>query len=512
MAGLTALLRLLPFCVVFSLAAKSTELLMGEKAYSRGAYDTAKKHFQTAIENGEESGDPHLYIGLILESRRQYAESIPYFRAAAERPMQSKFRKVAYWKLVILYRQARLYGESLRYVNKLEEMGQKSELFEKIRAEAETHPGNANYKGNANIQKAIQLEKEYRTRREAGDEESELHELIQQIIAQYNQAITEDARWKEYRLKIAQYQEKLDRKAEAETTYRQVWEESHDANAAYKLGLFARKAGNYREALRYFAAALEKVGDDARLRFYIRLNAAQSHYALANPTDAFAHAKHARKLATELTIKGKTLQSLRRIYCLSQVSQEEPDAEFCRFKASQESKTLIQLYKMKLLVLEKKKDKAAELAAQIYDQDLPDEDESENNLPSYAVADLPLAIGLLFEKEKYRAVLDLTDRFHTKLSARPEFHAWRGVSYFALKEYGSALVEFDALKNPSPSQMNLHLMTMANIGDWAGVKEKGTQYLKNPKARAKLTKNFRNMKLYAPLREDPNFEDWLSVR
>ena len=77
------------------LFSKSKEVLLGEKAFSRGAHDTAKKHFEQAIENGDESGDPRFYIGLILEARRQYAESIPYFRAAAERPMQKKFRKAA---------------------------------------------------------------------------------------------------------------------------------------------------------------------------------------------------------------------------------------------------------------------------------------------------------------------------------------------------------------------------------------------------------------------------------
>ena len=506
-------LALVSCFLCWGLAAKSKEVVLGEKAYSKGAFDTARKHFQEAIDNGDESGDPHLYIGLILESRRQYAESIQHFRAAAERPMQKKFKKVAYWKMAILCRQAKLYGESLRYVDRLQDMGEKSELFEKIRAEAGNYQGpvapTAGGATNAHLKKAIALEKEFKEREEKDDDEAA--ELMRSIIAAYKSAIAEDARLKDYRWKIAQYYEKLKEPREAQSIYRQIWENSGDPSAAFKLGAAARRMGDYTGALKYFAAALEKPIEDPQLKFYIRLNAAQSHYGLAHYPESFAHAKVARRIAGDLEVKKKTALSLKRIYCLGAISVNEIDEEYCKFNKKEESPVFLNLIAMKRGLAEKNNDKAAGFAAKIYEKEAIDIDENEATMPAYAMSDLPVAIGVLFNAERYRAVLELTERFRKNLQGMKDFSGWRGVSFFALKEYGSALIEFDKVKNPTTSQMNLHLMSMAHLGDWAGIKTKGTVYLKNAKARPKLEANFRKLKLYAPLRQDKDFETWLKA-
>lgn len=491
------------------LFSKSKEVLLGEKAFSRGAHDTAKKHFEQAIENGDESGDPRFYIGLILEARRQYAESIPYFRAAAERPMQKKFRKAAYWKLVILCRQAKLYGEALRNIERLEEMGEKSEIFDKIRFEAENYQGRRDYKGNEHIRKAVALEKEYNERITNGDAAEDLGELIERIIAEYKLAIQQDARWKEYRWKIARYYEKLRRNNEALEVYRQIWEDGGDAGAAYKLGYFARKAGRYQDALTYFAAALEKDIEDPQMKFYLRYNAAQANYGLARYPEAFTHAKAARRLANELELKKKTLQSLKRVFCLSAVTNGKDEEEYCKFSKKEESAVFLNLLAMKRAIAAKTYDKAAIHATKIYEKPAVDEEENSATLPAYAMSDLPVAIGVLFRTEKYRAVLDLTERFRSTLETNADYYGWRAVSRFALKEYGSAVVEFEKLKKPTPSQMNLHLIALAHMGDFGSVKSKAAVYLKNAKAKDKLVANFRKLKVYEPLRREKDFESWL---
>ena len=501
------------FLATGALGAKSKEVILGEKAYSKGSFDSARDYFEQAIENGDETGDPHLYIGLILESRRKYAESIPYFRAAADRPMQKKFKKVAYWKMVILCRQAKLYSESLRYVDRLQDMGEKSELFEKIRYEAENSSGQVrkDYKGYAHIKRAAALETQLQERQDNGDDPEDLQDIIRSIIVAYKEAIAEDGRWKEYRWKMAQYHEKLKEQREAQTLYKQIWEDSGDASAAYKLGAFARRSGDYTGSLKYFAAALEKPIEDPQLKFYIRLNAAQAHYGLGNFAESLAHAKIAKRLAAELEVKKKTAQSTKRIYCLGLFSSGENDEEYCKFSGKSESPVFMNLVGMKRSIAEKRNDKAAVYATKIYEKEAVETDENETTLPAYAMSDLPVAIGVLFKAEKYRAVLDLSDRFRKNLETNKDFSGWRAVSYFALKEYGSALIEFDKIKAPSPSQMNLHLMTMAHVGDWGGIKTKGAIYLKNPRARAKLEGNFRKLKLYAPLRQDIGFENWLKA-
>lgn len=492
-----------------AVSAKSKEVILGEKAYSRGAYDAAKAHFEQAIDNGDETGDPRLYIGLILEARRQYAESLPYFRAAAERPMQKKFKKVAYWKLAILYRQAKLYPESLRYVERLEDIGEKSDLFEKIRMEAEGHPGGSGTKGYADVRKATTLEKQYKEKSAAGVDPAELVEIADAIISAYSAAIGADPRWREYRWKIALYHEKSKRQSDAEQVYVQIWEDTHDPGAAYKLGYFAKKRKEYNKALKYFGGALENPPEDLQMRFYIHYNAAQAHYALGNYAEALAHAKPARRYSNELELKKKTMQSLRRLVCLSKISKAEIDDEYCGFDKKSESQMFLNLYAMKRAIAEKQQDRAAHFAIRIYSGDTVDDEESGISLPVYAMSDLPLAISVLFRAEKYRAVLDLTGKFRGQLEDNKEIQGWRAVSHFALKEYGSALVEFEKVKKPTPSQMNLHLMAMAHMGDLAGIKSKGSVYMRDNRARDKLVKNFRNMRLYESLRKEPDFETWL---
>ena len=492
------------------LSAKSKELLLGEKAYSRGSYDSAKKYFEQAIENGDETGDPRFYIGLILENRRQYAESIPYFRAAAERPMNKKFKKAAYWKIVILCRQAKLYGEALRAMERLEEMGEKSEIFDKIRYEAEQSPGRREFKGYDSIRKATALEKQYNERANGEDTGEDLSDLIEQIISAYKQAIAQDARWKDYRWKIARYYEKLKRNKEAIETYRQIWDEGGDASAAYKLGYFARKSGDYRNALKYFAAALEKEIEDPQLKYYIRYNAAQAHYGLGKYPEAWAHVKVARRLSNDLELKKKTLQALKRIYCLSAASNSQEDEEYCRFSKKSESAAFMNLYAMKKAIAAKGYEKAAGFATKIYEREAVEEEDNGNNLPAYAMSDLPVAIGVLFRTEKYRAVLDMTDRFKASLEKLPDYYGWRAVSRFALKEYGSAAIEFEKIKTLSPSQMNLHLIALAHMGDYAGVKTRGQIYLRNPKAREKISANLRKLRVFEPVRREKDFESWVS--
>lgn len=505
----------LVFVLAFSplVAGKSNEVILGEKAYSRGAYDTARQHFQQAIENGDETGDPRLYIGLILESRRQYAESIPYFRAAAERPMQKKFKKVAYWKLVILYRQAKLYPESLRYVERLEELGEKSQLFDKIRSEAEGYQGIAGgmeLKGYADIRKASALEKEFRERLARGADLADVSGTAQAAIAAYQQAISQDERWKEYRWKIAGIHEKLKQPADAQAVYRLIWEESGDPNAAYKLGSIARRKGEYRSALKYFGAALEKPIEDPQLKFYIRYNAAQAHYALGNFKDSYAHSRLARRLSGDLELSQKTMLGLKRIYCLGKLSHKEIDEEYCQFNKKEENPLFINLLEMKKAIAANQKEKAIRLATRVYEAEATDQEEGPTKLPAYCMADLPVAIGVLFRGEKYRDVLKLTERFRKILGDMPDYHGWRAVSHFALKEYGSASIEFGKLENPTPSQMNLHLMALAHTGDFAGVKARGAIYLRNEEARDKLLNNLRKMRLFEPLRQDPGFESWLN--
>ncbi len=58
--------------------------------------------------------------------------------------------------------------------------------------------------------------------------------------------------------------------------------------------------------------------------------------------------------------------------------------------------------------------------------------------------------------------------------------------------------------------MNLHLIALAQMGDYAGVKAKGRLYLRNARARDKISTNLRKLRVFEQVRREPDFESWVS--
>jgi len=477
--------------------AKSKYVQLGEKAFSRAAYDQAQEYFEQAIESGDKTGDPHFYIGLILETKRKYNESIPYFKTAVEYPMSVKFKKAAYWKLVILLRESKQFSEALIYANYLEEMGEKSDLLDKLKIEAESGELNPSQKGFAQIKKGMELEKSLSDR----NPKKNLDEVYHEIIQFYDAAINENSAWGSFRWKIAQYYEKLRMPEKAQAEYLKIFSQIQDPNAAYKIGLYHKRRSEYSAALKYFSYALEKPNLDAQLHFYVRYTAAQAYYGSGNFQEALVYVNRAALLAEELDLKKKTRSQLSYFRCLCFVSNANPkDLAQCAFDKKFILPPAQYLFKMKLAHQNSRKDEAAKFAMRAFDK--AESVEEEGAIPRYALIDLPLAVQIVFSVERYADVIDLTDRFSEFLKAHEQYHKWRGVSYFAEKDYRGAHLEFKEADKLSPSQMHLHLLSLLNLQETILLKETLLKYL-NSSGREKIIKELRAGKYGNTLESDP---------
>ena len=75
---------------------KSDLTKKGEQAYAKANYDTALKIFKKSIQQGDMTGFPRFFIGIILETKRKYRESIKYYIEAVELPLEKQYQKAAF--------------------------------------------------------------------------------------------------------------------------------------------------------------------------------------------------------------------------------------------------------------------------------------------------------------------------------------------------------------------------------------------------------------------------------
>ena len=64
---------------------KSNFTQRGEKQYAKANYNKAFQLFQEAVKEGDTSGEPHFFMGLILETRRNYKKSVEHYIEAIKK-------------------------------------------------------------------------------------------------------------------------------------------------------------------------------------------------------------------------------------------------------------------------------------------------------------------------------------------------------------------------------------------------------------------------------------------
>lgn len=516
--------------------AKSRNVILGEQAFSRGSYDSAIKHFKQAIELGDESGDPRFYIGIIYDSKRKYAESIPWFSAAVERKLNRKFKKAALWKLVIYYQRIRDYGSALRYAARLEDMGERSSSFNRLREEAENYtPAGSNPEANALLKRARELEESVTEEKKDQAHYSRNKEMYLKISQLYRQAAEVDPLYKNFLWKSALYLEKTGENDKAETVYRELYEQQAEAKSAYKIGVLLKRKGNFQESLVFLAKALELSEGDELLQYYTRINAAQSNYALRKYQNAQKHAAEALARRENFEKKPKGLLSLQLTYCLSVISEKLSEKnkelsfpkkfnQICagagetRDSDTDFARKLGMLYRVKVFWHKgNKKMASAIIAGEILNFSnrqnsnfTDDEDFETLPLAGFTRPDAGLLAEMLYRNANHKELYYFTVKFDKDLQKEKSYNIWRGVSSFALGKFEEASGFLEKIESRAVSHQLLLHSTLAKMKNWDKYKLECIKYLeKNGDARPKILNQVKTSVLFAEFRNRADYAGFL---
>lgn len=323
--------KITPFiCAALLSTALSAETYteLGQRAYAKARYDTALSYFKKAIENGTEKGTAYFFAGSILEAERKYGESIRYFEAAIDRPLKSKFKKAALWKIILYYRRVKNYEKALPYVEQLEKAGVRHRTLEKVKAEAEVYLTPEKKEARVMIAKAAELEellKENRKGEKAPVYYREHADVTAQIIGYLKKAYEKDNSLLKLHWKIAYYSEKTGNLEDARNSYMLLNNESGDLRALYKVGVIEKKLKNYETAVSHLKYVANKNTEKNRLAYYTDLNLAQSYLGAGIYDEALSYAGQVLKYKKS---RKKYRMMARLIQCLAGLFSSEKSA--CR--------------------------------------------------------------------------------------------------------------------------------------------------------------------------------------
>jgi len=298
---------------VYQKVNKLKETVEGEKLYSQGRYDDAIAMFKEALKKGETRGEPDYYLGSIHESRHQYEESIPHFKEAVKRELLPEFREATLWKLIILLKKLENYGEMLTYIDLLEEYGVKHDNLKKFREEAEVNLSPEKIRARDLIREA---------KKDVADWEAEhkdrdfwatpgIDDRRNSVLEKYSEAVSLDKALFEMNWDIAEYYEKMGNNQRAAQIYEKIISNNNSPKAYYKIGLIARKNGNFEVAREYLSDALQYLGENDSIKYYILVNLSQSLYALGEYKNGIRYSKEARENRKDDDVVYDTL-----LYCL----------------------------------------------------------------------------------------------------------------------------------------------------------------------------------------------------
>jgi tetratricopeptide (TPR) repeat protein len=276
---------------------KLKETTEGEKLYSQGKYDDAIAMFNEAIKKGETRGEPHYYIGSIHESRHQYEEAIPFFQEAVKHDLLREFREATLWKLIILLRKQKSYAEMIAYIDLLEEFGVKHENLNKFREEAEVNLSPEKIKARQLIKDAKKLTSDWETNHKDEDfwTVKGNDDLRNDVLEKYTEAVSLDESLVNMYREIAGYYEKMANTQKAVQIYEKIIARNQDPQAYYKIGLIARKSGDFEKARNYFTEALKNLDENNGIKYYLLVNLSQVLYALADYENGIRYAREAKE-------------------------------------------------------------------------------------------------------------------------------------------------------------------------------------------------------------------------
>ena len=318
---------ILSFNIISAVSEKNTHTDRGEKSFAAANYADAMKHFKNAIKAGENRGEPYFFIGTILENRRNYSKSIPFFMQSVKRYMKDEYKKAALWKLVLYFNKVKDYSNVIKYVQKLNKAGVYYKQLKKIKAEARSWLTPARKEAREIIAKvnqlAIEIDLTNNESKPAGNSYwFSNKEKIEKIVNSYYRAATVDQAFAGNLLRAARLSEKIKDYQVSERIYRKLTSSNQNGLLLYKLAVSQKKLGNFQSAISNFKKALEKLKASNKqllIKFYIYTSLAQCNYALEQLKNARIYALKALEIQKK-SKNLKTKQIPRLLYCNSQFS------------------------------------------------------------------------------------------------------------------------------------------------------------------------------------------------
>ena len=299
------------FSVVFLVSApvaasqKSKLTKQAEIEYAKANYDKAYSLFKKAIQSGDTKGEPRFFLGLIVETRRKYRESIEYFRDALQRSLPKKYRTVALWKVILYLKQTRNYPDALDYAQQLNKIIGANRKLNEIIEEAELNVSPVYIEGQKILREAIALETEF-LKDKAHQNFWEKHQpKIIEVANIYEILSNMDERYRKYLWKSAYYYENTYQFENALRNYQSILKFDPDnIGATYKIGIIYKKQMKYQDAEVYLKKVYKKENSKPIMNFYTAINLSQIYYflktfSLSNEFARFALGKEYSKYRSQ---------------------------------------------------------------------------------------------------------------------------------------------------------------------------------------------------------------------
>ena len=256
---------------------------MAEVEYAKANYNEAYSLFKKAIQNGDTRGEPGFFLGLIVETKRKYRESVEYFKDALQRPLPKKYKKVALWKVILYLKQTRNYPETLDYAQQLKEIIGENRKLNEIIEEAELNVSPVYIEGQKILSEAIALESKFLKDKNDPNFWEKHQTKIIEVANIYEILSNMDERYRKYLWKSAYYHEHTYQFDNALRNYQSILEfEPENIRATYKIGVIYKKQMEYRKAEVYLKEVYKKENSKPILNFYTAINLSQIYYFLRN--------------------------------------------------------------------------------------------------------------------------------------------------------------------------------------------------------------------------------------
>ncbi len=254
----------------------------GKKYYIYKQYDKAREMFLKRIEVGEH-GDSYYFLGEIEKIQGNFTDAEEHYRKAAMIPgTTKKYRKNAFWNIIILTEQRGDYQEVIRVCKEMWDSIRDDSAKTKIESIINKYLWTAD-------EEAIQSYKQGMQYKEKGDKEK--------ALSLFREATSHDWSFLAPKFEIGMY----------------YYKQGDTDNASYYFSDIASRIPFYSEvqllmgnihfdrkyfssALSYFNKALEFGLNDSKTEYHILIKKSNCNYNLGNYDEALADAEEARRM------------------------------------------------------------------------------------------------------------------------------------------------------------------------------------------------------------------------